>query len=98
MVECKIIHDTGVTMFKYLTNLYPDHLLTFPTVGDITGSTTRQRDHLYIPKTNTELGVKFLSVRSPKSWNSLPSIVKEATTLPSFKTKLKIKFLDENIL
>ena len=82
-------------MFKYLTNLYPDHLLTFHTVGDITGSTTRQTDHLYILKTNTDLGARSLSVRGLKLWNSLLSRVKEATTLPSFNTKLKILLPDK---
>lgn len=36
-VKNQIIYDTGVTMLKYVTNLYPDDILTFPTVGDVTG-------------------------------------------------------------
>ena len=91
-VKDQIIQDTGFTMFKYLTNLYSDHLLTFPAVRDITDSSTRQKDHLYIPTTNTDLRARFLSVTGPTLWNRLPSIVK-----PSFKTKLKIELLDKNI-
>lgn len=95
-VKDQVTYDTGVTMFKYLTNLYPEHLQTFPTVGDVTGSTTRQHHHLYIPKTNTDLGARSLAVRGPKLWNSLPSVVKEANTLQSFKNKFKMAFLAEN--
>ena len=72
-VKDQAIHDTGITMFKYLTNSYPEHLVTFPIVMDIISSTTRQFDRLYIPKTNTHLRDRSLSVRDPKLWNSLPS-------------------------
>ena len=85
-------------MFKYLTNSYTDHLLTFPAVGDITSSTTRQRDYLYNPKTNADIRARSLSVRSPKLWKRLPSRVKEASILPSFKPKFKVELLDENII
>ena len=85
-------------MFKYVNKLYPNYILNFRTVGDVTGSTTRQRNHLYVKKTNTESGARSLLVRGPKLWNNLPSMVKEAGTLQSFKTKLRLGLLQGNIL
>ena len=97
-VKDKITYDTGITMYKYLNNLYPNHLLTFPTVGDVTGSSTRQRGHLYVRKTNTDSGARSLLVRGPKLWNKLPSNLKEANTIHLFKTKLRNVLLEENNL
>ena len=74
-------------MFKYLTHSYPDHLQAFPTVRDITDSTARHRDHLYIPKTNTDLGARSFSVRGPTLWNSLPSRVISSLNLKLYLMK-----------
>ncbi len=49
-VKDKIIYDAGINMFKFINNLYPNYLLTFRTVGDVTGSLTRQQNHLYVKK------------------------------------------------
>ena len=97
-IKDKIIYDTGITMFKYVNRLYPNDFLTFRTIGDVTGSLTRQHNHLYVKKTNTDSGARSLLVRGAKLWNNLPSKVKEANTLNSFKTKLRIEILQGNML
>ncbi len=95
-IKDKVKHDTGIAMFKYLNNLYPDHLLNFATVNNITYSTTRQQNNLYVPRTNTDIGARSLLVHGTKFWNTLPQYVKEASSLTTFKHKLQCILLDKN--
>ena len=43
--------------------------------------------NLKIKHRNTDLARNFFTTRAAKHWNSLPSVIKEATSLSSFKTK-----------
>lgn len=95
-IKDKIFHDTGVAIFKYLNNLHPDHLLNLPTVNNITNSSTRQQNNLFVPKVNTDNGERSLYVMGPKVWNSLPSDVKKATSLTTLKLKLQSVLLNIN--
>ncbi len=65
-IKDQITHDTAVAIFKYLDNHYPDYLFQLPTVSNITLSTIRQRNNLYVPKANTDTGGRSLLLREPK--------------------------------
>ena len=87
-IEKQIVFDTAVTVYKSVRGLFPDHLLSFPSVNSVTQSSTRQRNNLYIPKANTDSGARSLAVRGPKTWNSLPEHVKASNTTATFKKRL----------
>ena len=60
------------TIFKQLSNYYPDNILSLPSVNTMTNSNTRQQNNLYVPKVNTDIGGRALTVLGPKLWNELP--------------------------
>jgi len=47
------------------------------------------RGDLVIPRTRLRLGNRAFSVAGPAAWNSLPSDIRTASTLSSFKNLLK---------
>ena len=87
-IKDKIRYDTGITIFKYINKIYPDHLLSLPTVSNVNHNSTRQQNNLYIPKFKTDIGARSLQVRGPKLWNDLPHELKLNYSLSVFKHKL----------
>ncbi len=59
-------------MYISMKGIYPHWLHSFSTVVDVTGSETRQRNYLAVPRTKTDTGAKAFLVNGPKMWNSLP--------------------------
>ena len=47
------------------------------------------RDNLIVPDTNTQFGERSFAVASPKVWNSLSNIVRNAESVETFKCRLK---------
>lgn len=84
-------------IWKILNNKYPNWLWTLPNVNKITGSITRQGNKLYVPRTSLDTGGRSIKVCGPKLWNSLPDIIKDATSLTSFKSKLRTHLLNGNM-
>lgn len=80
-------------VFKQKIKDYPDHILSLPTVNNMTDSTTRQQNNLYVPRTNTDAGARSTHVLGPKLWNQLPNEIKDSHTLTSLKSSLKKKLL-----
>lgn len=78
-----------ITVFKYKIKEYPDHILPLQTVNNVTNSTTRQQNNLYVRRTNTDTGARAISVLGPKLWNSLPPEVKDSVSLSTLKSKLR---------
>ena len=86
----KIIYlNTAVTLYKQLNNYYPLTIINLPTVNNLTGSSSRQQNNLFVPRVITQSGGRSLSVRGPSLWNLLPKNVQNSNTLYSFKTSLK---------
>ena len=50
---------------------------------------TRRKKDLHLPKTKRELGKRTLSFNGPLMYNKLPTKVKEASLLSSFKSQIK---------
>ena len=44
---------------------------------------------LIVPRTNTSIGDRSLSVSGPRLWNSLPSFIQSAPSVQNFKNKLQ---------
>ncbi len=93
-VKQKHLLDISTTMYKSLNKMFPDWLFLFPTVHNATGSTTRQRNNLVVPRTKTASGARALTVHGSKIWNSLPAHITNANTLSCFKSRVTKYLLD----
>jgi len=51
------------------------------------------RGDLVVPRTRLRLGNRAFSVAGPATWNSLPSDVRTASTLSTFRNRLKTHFV-----
>ncbi len=65
-IKEKHAFDTCTTMFRTMHGSYPEWLLPFKTVKEVTGSITRQNNNLYVPRTRTDSGARSLAVIGPK--------------------------------
>ena len=57
--------------------------------------TRRSKNKLNQPFRKTNIGQNCLSYLGPKIWNNLPSELKSATNINSFKYKIKDKFFND---
>ena len=87
-----ITFNTAVKVYKIINNHYPDHVMTLPSINDVTNSSTRQNNKLYKPKINTDTGGRRLAVNGPTVYNKLPEVIRTANNVQNFKTNVK-KFL-----
>ncbi len=88
-IKEKHAFDTCTSMFKTVHGSYPEWLLSFKTVNEVTGSITRQHNDPYVPRTRTGTGARSLAVTGPKLWNELPTCIKEAPSLQIFRHRLE---------
>ena len=80
--------DTCTAVFKILNGYYPIWYKKFLTVHEVTNSSTRQRNCLYVPKTRTDTGARSFNVTGSKTWNTLPQDVTSVASLSLFKSPL----------
>ena len=87
-IQDRCNYFTAIETYKCLNGLSASQLSTrFKYVNDIHNRTTRSalNNHLYPPKPNVEIFKSSLHYRGCMIWNSLPSSVKNASSLNSFK-------------
>ena len=89
-------YNVASLVFKVVRNYLPGWLYTFETVNSVTGVTTRQADNIVVRRAHTDIGSREMSIRGPHFWNSLPSIIRDAASLSSFKSNLKKCLLNMN--
>lgn len=94
-IEKKIFYDLSTLMFKILKGKLPKWVYSFPIVGDFRRQGTRHSGDLIVPRLQTEIGLRAITCRGPKCWNTLPSNVTQASSFPVFKGKLRKFVLDE---
>ena len=93
-IEEKILYDICIFTYKVCNQLLPNWLFTFPRVRDISARSTRQVNDLFVPRTTTDIGANQITVIGPKVWNTIPSTVKNVSTVHIFKKKMKKYFLE----
>jgi len=80
-------------MFTVHTRRCPDYLTDSVQACNSDPGRTRLHSasstNYSVPRTRTKLGDRAFSVAGPVVWNSLPTAVREADSLYSFKRKLK---------
>lgn len=96
-VKDRYIYDVNVIVFKIVRNMFPNWLYDFNTVDSVTGMITRQANNLVIRRAFTNVGSREMRTRGPHLWNRLPSVIREAASLNSFKNKLQKYILNKNL-
>ena len=94
-IEQKCDYDICIMVFKILRNKLPSWLITLRTVSEMHSRYTRQRNHLFFDRTNTNVGSRSLTKRGPFLWNTLPEQIKDTNSLTLFKDRLKKFFLEQ---
>ena len=91
-VHLRVVYKMAVIVYKCLAATSADYLtaLTRPPVSTTT-LRLRSADTrcLHVPRTRTGYGDRAFSVAGPRLWNSLPDSVKSASSLGTFKQRLK---------
>ena len=83
---------TCVLVYKAIHGLAPNYLCDSIILDkDITDRHTRSADemHAHVPKFKTEYFHKSFSITGPQTWNSLPSALRNASKLSTFKKECK---------
>jgi hypothetical protein len=96
-VQQRIKFKTLTIVYKTLNNLAPSYLcdLIEPYVPSRNLRSSHQ-NVLKVPFTNSSLVIsRAFSVNGPRLWNELPGDVRSATSLDSFKAKLKTHLFSE---
>jgi hypothetical protein len=89
-VKQRIEFKISLLTFKTLQNHQPTYLyemLTPPTHTISTRSTDSSA--LMVPHTQTVIGKRAFSIAAPRLWNSLSSDIRNAASIPIFRSKLK---------
>lgn len=94
-INQKYKFEIATTIQNLIYKNLPNWLFPLPSVSDmhVHSVNTRQIKQLHVPRCNTCLGNRSFQVAAPTLWNSLPNDVKHATSLTSFKKRLKIHLL-----
>jgi hypothetical protein len=92
----RIFYHRCVFMYNCFNANFPDYISRTFSVSDH-GHNTRSssRRDLQIPKCRTGSGQKTFAYQGVKAWNSLPDSTRNASTLNTFKTKLKFEILSK---
>ena len=78
-------------VYKIMHDLPAPPLIEFVSLRSDNGRRTRtsNRGECVVQHRSTEFGMSVFSVRATKSWNSVPSVIREWNTFAGFKCKMK---------
>ena len=93
-IKDKYTYDICIMVFKVLRKCFPEWLYIFNNISSVHGINTRQSNNLIVQRANTELGSRQMHVKGPYLWNKLPETIRDATSLSSFKGKLRRHILE----
>ena len=92
-IEQRIVFKLGVMMYKTVNGMAPSYLRKYVISPASSRSSpclrSAETDQLYVPRTRTVRGGRTFAVAGPRTWNSLPAVVRSAPSLPTFKKHLK---------
>ena len=89
-VHYRIQYKTLLLTWKGLNNMAPSYITELLTPYTLTRSLrSSDKSLLVVPRTKSSLGDRAFSVVAPKLWNSLPTDLRQATSLHHFKRELK---------
>ena len=86
--------DRSVLMYKIINKICPESLHDkFAERSSISKYDTRNKTDLQIPRLNLDFSRKSFNYTGLKTWNSIPTHIRETGTLTRFKNGLKSHFL-----
>ena len=90
-VESRIKFKIMLFTYKSINHLAPSYLSDIlPTQKHSRSLRSSSSNNLIIPRTfKVKMGDRAFSVSAPKLWQNLPPVIKDSTSLPIFKNKLK---------
>ena len=95
----RVEYNICVMVFKALNNLTPDYVSQLIVKqSDYHNRTLRStsNDLLHIPRSHSSYLDHSFSVKGPTLWNSLPSNIRQLSSLNTFKTSLKSYLLSQS--
>ena len=95
-IHKRLLYNKATLTYKALNGLTPEYITNMLTPNSqVHDRTLRSSDDgtLMVQRSRTSLYDKSFSVSAPKYWNSLPTYIKNAPSLSSFKTHLKDKLM-----
>ena len=96
----RIEYHTCVMVYKALNNQAPEYisdLLNISTNNHTQQLRSEAHNMLCVPRSHTSLYDKSFSISAPKSWNNLPSELRQLQTLGTFKRSLTKSILAQKI-
>ena len=86
--------DRSVLMYKIINKMCPESLHDkFAERSSISKYDTRNKTDLQIPRQNLDFSRTSFNYTGLKTWNSIPTHIRESGTLTRFKNGLKSHFL-----
>ena len=86
--------DRSVQMFKIINKICPESLHgKFAERSSTSKYNTRNKTDLQIPRLNLDYSRKSFHYTGLKTWNAIPTQLRESDTLTQFKNGLKNHFL-----
>ena len=92
-----IDYDLGVLMYKTVNGHGPEiRKEAFLDIGSIHEHATRSaaKGDLFVPRKTTSIVQQAVSVAGPRLWNMIPSTIKNAQSIDTFKVRLKEHYLN----
>ena len=95
-VQYRIDHKLALLVYKSLHGMAPEYLRAYciGVSSSRSGPSLRSeaRGDLKVRKSKTCFGDRAFSVAGPRCWNNLPPSIRSATSLESFKSRLKTHY------
>ena len=95
-IHKRLLYNKATLTYKALNGPTPEYITNMLTPNSQVRDQTLRSSvdgTLMVPRSHTSLYDKSFSVSAPKYWNSLPTYIKNAPSLSSFKTHLKDKHM-----
>jgi len=81
-------------VYKILNGEFYAPFMPMLTVGQVRQTRSRQANDLFIPRFNTDMGSRAVTIRGPTLYNALPEDIRNSGNKVVFKTKLQNYFLE----
>src|SRR6218665_1129494 len=90
-VTQRITYKLYLITYKAIQNRMPDYIADccISAADNRMRSSSKNLLHVQVPRSSTKFGDRSFSVAAHTAWNSLPDYVKNASSLETFKSRLK---------